>query len=236
MQIQIQRLQAAVADMREKLIWVWATKVSQVTRLAQNVWHTPLITLWTIGVKRWHWSWHWHCILRVSSEMSIYVILWYAFVSCTEYMIVCQQSPVLKGFTSLSLLAHIWHCGTPHTSRPKLVTFYQTLCWVSINLSTLPYRLTNTCMAIFEFQLVLPCWWWHDYDDRMVVVMALLQWICGLTRPQICALWRPCVGGSSAKKPQFLSTFFRNVQTINWWGYFEESAQNNNKKTPSLSK
>ena len=63
--IQTQRLQAVVADMREKVIWVWATKVSQVTRLAQNVWHTPLITLWTIGVKRWHWSWHWHCFLGV---------------------------------------------------------------------------------------------------------------------------------------------------------------------------
>ena len=63
--IQTQRLQAVVADMREKVIWVWATKVLQVTRLAQNVWHTPLITLWTIGVKRWHWSWHWHCFLGV---------------------------------------------------------------------------------------------------------------------------------------------------------------------------
>ena len=229
MQIQIQRLQAAVADMREKLIWVWATKVSQVTRLAQNVWHMPLITLWTIAVKRWHWSGHWHCFLGVW-DVPIYIIRLHWIYDCLS------TEPSWKDFTSLSLLAHIWHCGTPQTSRPKLVTFYQTLCWVSINLSTLPYRLTNTCMAIFEFQLVLPCWWWHDYDDRMVVVMALLQWICGLTQPQICALWRPCVGGSSAKKPQFLSTFFRNVQTINWWGYFEESAQNNNKKTPSLSK
>ena len=40
MQIQIQRLQAAVADMREKLIWVWATKVSQVTRLAHAADHS----------------------------------------------------------------------------------------------------------------------------------------------------------------------------------------------------
>ena len=88
-------------------------------------------------------------------------------------------------------------------------------------------------VAIFEFQLVLPCWWWNDYDDVMVVVMALLQWICGLTRPQICALWRLSVGGSSAKKPQFLSTFFRNVQTINWC--FEESAhENSNKNTKSV--